>query len=130
MCCGFGFGGDVNTGGLLISSLKRGDEILLDAGHGCPETEDTKALVIFLVDGFSAVCTDGTRINCNDGNFVTKTGNRQKIKITRKLINVLLETTANDLQYRVNDLKYKISNDIYTLKYNSKKFFKKTFKKE
>lgn len=72
MCMGSGSPG---ISGGIIASLKGGDEIIVREGFGFPKAEEDTKQIIAFVQGFSALTTDGVRLNCKDGMGISPTGN-------------------------------------------------------
>ena len=62
MCCG-GMNYP-NPLGLRISELKPGNEVIILKGEGSPAVPKETATVIWKVDGYSALATNGTAISC------------------------------------------------------------------
>ena len=76
-CCGGGW--MPNSLGILISELKRGDEVIITKGEGYPAVpEDTRAIILE-VDGFSALTVAGTMISCPCISQLVVTGNNFEI---------------------------------------------------
>ena len=82
MCCG----SYPDPSGYIIANLKRGDEVLVRKGFGNPPVKEDKVLVIAQIGGFSAVCTDGTRLMCGDGWGVEATGEKKPVNFFTKAI--------------------------------------------
>lgn len=96
MCFGWSL---PDPAGRIIAELKKGDEITIEAGYGFPTSDESRTLVVYNVDQFSALCTDGTRLSCRDGNGVKKTGRNVPAKASMKVMQILL---AAQMQKVVN----------------------------
>ena len=73
MCCG-GMNYP-NPLGIRISELKPGDEVIILKGEGSPAVSKETATVIWKVDGYSALATNGTSISCMTISDLIVTGN-------------------------------------------------------
>jgi len=60
-----------NPYGQVIAGLKPGQIIIIAQGYGFPKTENPTSAVIWMVDGMSALTTDGIGLSCHDGQGVT-----------------------------------------------------------
>ena len=59
---------------MIMASLEPGDEIIINAGFGSPETEKQAIDIIANVNGFSALTAQGIKIICKDARGIIKTG--------------------------------------------------------
>jgi hypothetical protein len=120
MCHGYG-GGYPDPGGYVIASLKKGDEITLQPGFGYPKVDKERTLIVYEVYQFSALCTDGTRLMCRDGNGVTATGQSLKAKAGIKVYLVLLDTFVNKSTRWFGERVEKIKTEIWWIQHRFKK---------
>lgn len=126
MCsCGYGY---FDPGAFVIAELNEGDEINLQKGFGYPETNDDTTKIILMVDIFSAVCTDGTVLNCHDGNGVTKTGRNLPIEPSLKIYivkgKIFLRRSRSSLLRSISNFGDRIWYFQYRLKKKIKNIFK------
>ena len=105
--------------------LKRGDEIILAKGFGLPKTTEDKTLVVYGVDGFSALCTDGTILNSHDGNGVTKTGRKVRATPSVQVLKLLVRALLRQLTNWFDDWRQVITNKIWYLRWQLKHGFSK-----
>ena len=127
MCC-CGYGGYIDPGIYVIAGLKKGDEITLQKGFGYPEMTKDGIKVIYKVDGFSAICTDGTLLSCHDGNGLTKTGKNLPAKPSSRAIVVLGKIELRRLRASLSRFISNLGGDIWYFQYRLKNKIKKIFK--
>lgn len=77
MCGGIGMGFYPDETGLVISELEPGDEVLINYTDDNSQTRQ-KVAIIWQVEGFSALTTNGETLSCGQGIAVIPTGNNYK----------------------------------------------------
>jgi len=129
MCCGCGGFGHIDPGAYAIAELNEGDEIILKKGFGHPETNMDETKIILKVDGFSAICTDGTLLSCHDGNGLTRTGRNLPINPSFKIYvlegKILFRRLWSSASHFASNLEDNIWYFQYRLKEKIKRFLKK-----
>jgi hypothetical protein len=122
MCFGYGF---PDPSGYVIASLEKGDEITLQAGFGTPAIDQDRVVVVYTVDGFSALCTDGTILLCGDGQGVAKTNRKVEAKLTLKVAGLIVKSNARKASGWLRERVESIKGEIWWAKYKLKRFGKK-----
>ncbi len=104
MCYGHGFGSLPNSLGLLISSLQKGDEIIItnldSEDHGLPEID-----VILEVDGFSALTAKGSILTCHSNIQIETTGKQLadgEYEITEKAQEIQADIARRRAEYELD----------------------------
>lgn len=125
-CCGYG--GYIDPGIYVIAGLKKGDEITLQKGFGYPEMTKDGIKVIYKVDGYSAICTDGTILICHDGNGIIKTGRNLPAKPSYKVFVVIGKTALRRLLSSISRFISNLGGNIWYFQYRLKNKIKKIHK--
>ena len=112
-----------DPGAYVIADLEVGDEIILKKGHGEPIAEEDQTLVIMEVADYSALCSNGTILKCTDGQFVTKTGRKAKVKPNLKARRVQLAIAQLKIGRWFEESRSSIDTKIWMLSYKLRERF-------
>ncbi|HOX95842.1 MAG TPA: hypothetical protein PLI45_00455 [Candidatus Woesebacteria bacterium] len=124
MCCG-GCGSFINPGAYVVAGLKKGDEIILQKDFGTPKTQRDETKIIYEISGYSALCTDGTKLSCHDGNGLTPTGKNLPAKPSFKVYLIKIRIFFCKIWYRIEDIIVNIKNTIWFANYKLKNKLRK-----
>lgn len=124
MCCG-GYGSNLDPGAYVIAELKKGDEIFILDGFGHPKVTKAEHKIIFETDQYSAICTDGTILNCYDGRGLTKSGRNLPAKPSIKVFIVKGKIFLRRLWSPVADFFFHLNNQVWFFKFRLKKKLEK-----
>lgn len=110
MCCGHGMGMYPNSLGILISELKRGDEVIITKGEGYPPVPEETRDLILQVAGFSALTAGGVTLTCDTISQLVATGNNFEItKITpeaRVFLELAVQRGSEEAQLILEEMKF------------------------